>query len=187
MDENWSFQKAMLDVCHIPFPCGVVEIYSSLVKVLRLYNIESRILSCTHDNSQSALQDLDGQNVGHFCYIPCSVHTLSLIIDDGLRTIERVIAKIREFALSLNASSEISDEFTQLTAAYHEGTWKIPLDTSTRWSGNYQMLDIVYKVLDVVLKLLLPFPDANNKLFDVGQPLLSKAMRVCVCPMSYDK
>ncbi|KAL6133118.1 hypothetical protein ACLB2K_065355 [Fragaria x ananassa] len=147
--------KAMLDVCHIPFPCGVVEIYSSLVKVLRLYNIESRILSCTHDNSQSALQDLDGQNVGHFCYIPCSVHTLSLIIDDGLRTIERVIAKIREFALSLNASSEISDEFTQLTAAYHEGTWKIPLDTSTRWSGNYQMLDIVYKAsksMDAVIR-----------------------------------
>ncbi|XP_050377345.1 zinc finger BED domain-containing protein DAYSLEEPER [Argentina anserina] len=155
IDENWSYQKAMLDVCHIPFPGGVVEIYNSLVKVLRLYNIEGRVLSCTHDDSQSALQDLGGQSVGNFCYIPCSAHTLSLIIDDGLRTIERILAKVREFVIAVNASSEITEEFTQLTGAYHEGTWKFPLDTSTRWSGNYQMLDIVckaYKSMDAVIR-----------------------------------
>lgn len=147
IDENWSFQKMMLDICHIPYPCGGAEIYHSLVKVLRLYNIENRVLSCTHDNSQSSMHGyVDGQKVGPFCYIPCSAHVLNLIIDDGLRTTKPVISKIREFAIGLNASSEMSEDFTQFTAAYQENTWKMPLDTSTRWSGNYQMLDIVCKV-----------------------------------------
>ncbi|KAG6675579.1 hypothetical protein I3843_15G104900 [Carya illinoinensis] len=162
IDENWSFQKVLLDICHIPHPCGDAEIYHSLVKVIRMYNIENRVLSCTHDNSQSAMhachtlkEHLDGQKVGPFCFIPCAARTLNLIIDDGLRATKPVISKIREFVLELNASSEMSEDFIQLTTAYQEGSWKPPLDASARWSGNYQMLDIVRKAsksMDAVIR-----------------------------------
>ncbi|KAM1377820.1 hypothetical protein FF1_039279 [Malus domestica] len=156
IDESWSFQKMMLDICHIPYPCGGAEIYHSLVKVLRSYNIENRVLSCTYDNSQSAMHAyLDGQKVGPFCYIPCSAHILNLIINDGLRTTKPVIVKIREFAMGLNASAEMAEDFAEFTAAYQELCWKMPLDTSTRWSGNYQMLDIVCKAsksMDAVIR-----------------------------------
>ncbi|XP_022156415.1 uncharacterized protein LOC111023311 isoform X2 [Momordica charantia] len=152
IDENWSFQKVLLDIAHIPYPCGSAEIFHSLVKVLKVYNIENRILSCTHDNSQNAMhachalkEHLDGQKVGPFCYIPCAARTLNLIIDDGLRTTKPIIAKVREFALELNACLDISEDFVQFTAVYQEGNWKFPLDASARWSGNYQMLDIVRK------------------------------------------
>ncbi|KAF5468970.1 hypothetical protein F2P56_013076 [Juglans regia] len=162
IDENWSFQKVLLDICHIPHPCGDAEIYHSLVKVIKMYNIENRVLSCPHDNSQSAMhachtlkEHLDGQKVGPFCYIPCAARTLNLIIDDGLRATKSVISKIREFVLELNASSEMSEDFIQLTTAYQEGSWKPPLDASARWSGNYQMLDIVRKAsksMDAVIR-----------------------------------
>ncbi|KAG7942049.1 hypothetical protein I3843_16G079300 [Carya illinoinensis] len=162
IDENWSFRKVLLDVCHIPHPCGGAEIYDSLVKVLKMYNIDDRVLSCTHDNSQSSMrachtlkEELDGQKVGPFCYIPCAARTLNLIIDDGLRTTKPVILKIREFVLELNASLEMSGDFTQVTAAFQEGSWKFPLDASARWSGNYQMLDIVRKAsksMDAIIR-----------------------------------
>ncbi|XP_050236337.1 putative AC transposase [Mercurialis annua] len=152
IDENWSFQKVLLDICHIPFPCGGSEIYQCLKKVLQMYNIESRLLSCTHDNSQNAIhachtlkEDLDGRKIGPFCYIPCAARALNLIIDDGLRTTKPVLSKIREFVLELNSSAEMAEDFVQLTTAYQEGSWKFPLETSARWSGNYQMLDLVRK------------------------------------------
>lgn len=169
INENWSFQKVLLDICHIPYPCGSAEIYNSLVKILKMYNIESRVLSCTHDNSQSAIhachslkEDLESQKLGSFCYIPCAARSLNLIIEDGLRTIKPIISKIREFVLGLNASPEISEDFIRLAAACQEGSWKFPLDASARWSGNYQMLDIVKKVLTVIfynnsLLMLLKF------------------------------
>lgn len=154
IDENWSFQKVLLDICQVPYPCTASEIYNSLVKVLKMFNIENKVLSCTHDNSQNAIhachtlkEDLDGQKVGPFCYIPCAAHTLSLIIDDALRTTKPVIAKVREFVQELNASLDISEDFIQFTTAYQEGSWQFPLDASARWSGNYQMLDLVHKVL----------------------------------------
>ncbi|KAG8387981.1 hypothetical protein BUALT_Bualt02G0077600 [Buddleja alternifolia] len=152
IDENWSFQKFLLDICHIPSPCGGSEVYYALLKVLRLYNLETKILSCTHDNSPNALHacetlkdEMDSQKVSAFCYIPCAAHTLNSVINDGLRTTKSVILKIREFVLELNSSSEISEDFVQFTTAYHEGNWEFPLDASARWSGSYQMLDIARK------------------------------------------
>lgn len=46
----------------------------------------------------------------------------------------------------MNVCLEISEDFIQFATAYQEGNWKFPLDASSRWSGNYQMLDIVRKV-----------------------------------------
>ncbi|XP_054806875.1 putative AC transposase isoform X2 [Prosopis cineraria] len=152
IDENWCFQKVLLDICRVPSPYGSTEIYHSLIKVLKMYNIENRVLSCTHDNSQNAIhachtlkEDLDAQKIGPFCYLPCAARTLSLVIDDGLRSTKSIISKIREFVIELNASSEMAEDFIQMSMAYQEGTWKFPLDVSARWSGNYQMLDIVCK------------------------------------------
>lgn len=152
IDESWSFRKVLLDICHIPYPCGDSEIYHSLEKVLENYNIENKVLSCTHDNSQNAIhachtlkEKFDGQKAGPFCYIPCAARTLNLIIDDGLRTTKPVISRVREFALQLNECTDFSEDFIQFSMAYREGSWKFPVDTSARWSGSYQMLDIVHK------------------------------------------
>ncbi|KAE9601869.1 putative transcription factor/ chromatin remodeling BED-type(Zn) family [Lupinus albus] len=152
IDENWCLQKMLLDICRIPYPCGGAEIYRSLVEVLKYYNIGNRVLSFTHDNSSNAMhachtlnEDFVGQKIGPFCYIPCAARTLNLIIEDGLRSAKQVISKIREFVIELNASPVISEDFIHISSAYQEGTWKFPLDVSTRWSGSYQMLDLVCK------------------------------------------
>ncbi|KAJ0985806.1 hypothetical protein J5N97_004162 [Dioscorea zingiberensis] len=154
IDENWYPHKVLLDVCHIPYPFTGSEIFQVLIRVLKMYNIDNRILSCTHDNSQHAVhachmlsEELDAQKTP-FCYIPCAAHTLNLIIEDGLRTPKPVLSKIREFVLQLNSSAEIAQDFKQIATAYQEGLWKLPLDTSASWSGDYTMLDIVRKASD---------------------------------------
>ncbi|KAM3380300.1 putative protein isoform X1 [Capsicum galapagoense] len=152
IDENWSSQRLLLDICHISSPCGAAEISDALLKVLKLYNIDNRVLCCTHDNGPIALhachtlkEDMDNQKMSPFYYLPCAAHTLNSVINDGLRSTKLIISKIREFVLKMNTSFEISQEFLQCCNAYQEGNWKFPLDASPRWSGNYQMLDIARK------------------------------------------
>ncbi|XP_042066164.1 zinc finger BED domain-containing protein RICESLEEPER 2-like isoform X1 [Salvia splendens] len=139
IDESWSFQNVLLDVCHIPSPCESSDIYYVLLKVLRLYNLETKILSCTLKG------DMDSQKLSTLFCVPCAAYTLNSIVTDGLRSTEHVIIKIREFVMELNSSPEMSEDFVQFTTAYHEGNWQFPLDASSRWSGNYQMLDIARK------------------------------------------
>ncbi|XP_021731467.1 zinc finger BED domain-containing protein DAYSLEEPER-like [Chenopodium quinoa] len=152
IDESWTFQKVLLNICRIPYPCSGAEIYHALVNVLKNYNIDDKVLACTHDNSQSAMhachklkEDMDGQKVGPFCYIPCAAQTLNMVIEDGLRTTKQIISKVREFVIETNASPLIMEDFIQLTTAYQEGIWRFPLDNSIRWNGHYQMMDIVRK------------------------------------------
>lgn len=152
IDENWSPHKVLLDISHIPFPCGSAEIYHNLLKALEMFNFDDRILCCTHDNSQSAInacrtlkEDLDGRKLNDLHFIPCAARTLNLMTEDGLRSMKPLISRIREFVLQMNASPEIAQDFRQMAAAYQEGSWKLPLDASTCWSGEYTMLDIVRK------------------------------------------
>lgn len=163
VDENWVLHKVLLDICHIPYPCGESDIYHMLLNVFKMYDIEHRVLCCTHDNSPNAFRacntlnkdDLDGRKTGSFCHIPCAARTLNMIIDDGLKTAKPMISKIREFALVMNTSSEISETFKHATESYQEGSWKFPIDASTRWSGNYTLLDIVHKAsksVDAVIR-----------------------------------
>ncbi|GMH17087.1 hypothetical protein Nepgr_018928 [Nepenthes gracilis] len=200
IDDNWSFQKVLLDICRIPYPCGGAEIYHCLVKVLKMYNIDNKVLTCTHDNSQSAIhachklkEDMDSHKLGPFCYIPCAVRTLNMVIEDGLRTTKPVISKVREFVIEMNASSEMSEDFTQFTTAYQEGSWTFPLDVSARWSGHYQMLDIICKAGKSVDSLIRKYEEilgsrillnsseknAINILHDYLEPFYKTTNNIC--------
>nr|XP_043606535.1 zinc finger BED domain-containing protein RICESLEEPER 2 isoform X2 [Erigeron canadensis] len=171
IDDLWSFHKLLLDISRVPSPCGSSEIYHTLIRVLKFYSLEDRVLSCTHDNSTNAIhachtlkEDLDSQKANPFCYVPCAAHTLNSVIDDGLRSTKSVIAKIREFALEINLSSEMIEEFSQFTTTYQEGNWKFPLDVSARWSGTYQMLDIVRKAGKSMESTIRKYEDTLGRL-----------------------
>ncbi|XP_020097626.1 uncharacterized protein LOC109716528 isoform X2 [Ananas comosus] len=161
IDESWSMHKVLLDVCHISYPCSGPEILHALMKALLAFNIDSKILSCTNDNSQQAIhachalkEELDARKIP-FCYIPCAATTLKLIIQDGLITIKPILSKIREFVLEMNSYPEIIEDFKQLAVLYQEVHWKFPLDTSSSWNGDYTMLDLIRKApnaMDGIIK-----------------------------------
>ncbi|XP_019244118.1 PREDICTED: uncharacterized protein LOC109224032 isoform X2 [Nicotiana attenuata] len=176
IDENWYFQRMLLDVCHISSPCGAAEIAHALLKVLKTYNIDNRVLCCTHDNSPIALhachtlkEDMDNQKMSSFYYLPCAAHTLNSIINDGLRSTKSIISKIREFVLKMNTSLEISQDFLQCCNAYQEGNWKLPLDASPRWSGNYQMLDIARKAGKSMESIIRKYDELGSMLLNTAE------------------
>lgn len=153
IDENWVSQKVLLDVCRIPYPSTGCEILQVLMDVLVMYNIDSRILSCTHNNSQYSIhachelsQELESRKLP-FCYIPCASRTLKIIIEAGLENAKPILSKIHEFILHINSSQEMMEEFKHWTEVYQEGAWKLPFDQSANWNSEYNMLDVVKKVM----------------------------------------
>lgn len=153
IDENWSSHKVLLDLRHIPYPCAGSEIFQAIMEVLRMFNLEKKVLSCTLDSTQQdsfsashAIKEELEARKAPFCFVPCAAHALNQIIEDGLQSPKPILSKIREFALELNLVSGIAQDFRQLATIYQEGSWKFPLDTSATWNGSYTMLDLVRKV-----------------------------------------
>ena len=155
IDENWVLQKVLLDVCRIPYPYTGPKIFQVLMDVLVSYNIDSRILACTQNNSQNSINTCHEHELGRelefrklpFCYIPCAASTLKVIIEAGLENVKPILSKIREFILQTNSDQEMMEDFKHWTEVYQEGSWKLPFDHSANWSSNYNMLDVVKKVL----------------------------------------
>ena len=58
-----------------------------------------------------------------------------------------ILSRIREFILQTNSNQEMMEDFKNWTEVYQEGSWKLPFDHSANWSSNYNMLDVVKKVL----------------------------------------
>ncbi|CAO2174323.1 unnamed protein product [Urochloa humidicola] len=150
IDENWVSQKVLLDVCRIPYPCRGSEILQVLMDVLVTYNIDSRILACTYNNSKDAI---DAHELGlvlksrklPFCHIPCAARTLKVIVEAGLEIVKPNLSKIREFIFQTNSNQEMMEEFKHWAEVYQEGSCKFPFDHSANWSSNYYMLDVVKK------------------------------------------
>ncbi|CAN0879881.1 Putative AC transposase [Linum grandiflorum] len=146
IDDDWCFQSVLLDICRIRYPYDGSDMHYCLKKVLSEYGIENKILSCTH-----GLTELDGfQEDNLVTYLPCAANALQQLIDSGLSTTKSCISKIRELVLELNSSRELSEEFLKLAKENEEGGWEFPLQTTTRWSGNYYMLDLVIKASESV-------------------------------------
>ncbi|CAL4957688.1 unnamed protein product [Urochloa decumbens] len=151
IDENWVAQKLLLDVCRIPYPCTGAKILQVLMDVLVTYNIDSRVLACTHDNSQHSInafhehgQELHSLKLPFF-HIPCAARTLKVIIEAGLEIVKPNLSKIGEFILLTNSNHEVMEDFKHWTEVYQEGSWKFPFDHSANWSSDYNMLDVVKK------------------------------------------
>jgi hypothetical protein len=153
IDENWVSQNVLLDVCRIPYPSTGSEVFQVLMDVLVMYNIDSRILACTHNNSQHSIhachelaRQLKTRNLP-FCYIPCAARTLKTIIEAGLENVKPILSKTREFILHIHSNQEMMEDFKHWTEVYQEGSWKLPFDHSANWNSDYNMLDVVKKVM----------------------------------------
>jgi len=153
IDENWVLQKVLLDVCRIPYPYTGPKIFQVLMDVLVSYNIDSRVLACTQNNSQNSINTCHEHELGRelefrklpFCYIPCAASTLKVIIEAGLENVKPILSRIREFILQTNSNQEMMEDFKNWTEVYQEGSWKLPFDHSAHWSSYYNMLDVVKK------------------------------------------
>ncbi|KAG8053649.1 hypothetical protein GUJ93_ZPchr0001g32700 [Zizania palustris] len=204
IDESWALQKVLLDVCRIPYPCTGPEILHVLMNVLQEFNIDSKILACTHNNSQHAIhachelrQELESRKLP-FCYIPCAAQTLKTIIEDGLENVRPVLSKIREFILETNSNQEMMEDFKHWTEVYQEGSWKLPFEHSANWSGDYNMLDVVKKApnaMDSTIKkvegifgprdwvLSSTEKSAINSLHSYLEPFYKTTTNLCTCKL----
>lgn len=204
IDENWVSQKVLLDVCRIQYQCTGSEILRVLLTVLQEFNIGSKILACTHNNSQHAIHachelslELESRKLP-FCYIPCAARTLGTIIEDGLKNVKTVLSKIREFILEINSNQEMMEDFKHWTEVYQEGSWKLPFDHSANWNGNYNMLDVVKKTPNAMDNTVKKFDDifgrrdwvlsaeeksVVNSLHSYLEPFYKTTTNLCTCKL----
>ncbi|GJT92248.1 zinc finger BED domain-containing protein RICESLEEPER 2-like protein [Tanacetum coccineum] len=156
VDANWKLQKRVLSFVDIPPPRRGIEIADSILKCLREWEIEEKIMTIFVDNASAndaAMKILVAhykrlENLfcvgkfsdGKFFHVRCCAHILNLMVQDGLSVIKDIVSKVHASVSYINASDARLKVFSQVVQQLHLPDRKLILDCKTRWNSTYKML-----------------------------------------------
>ncbi|KAH9672546.1 putative AC transposase [Citrus sinensis] len=107
IDKGWNLQKKVLNFCEMPTQHTGVALAEKILSLLCEWGIEKRIFSLIVDNASSndvcvvmLKSQLRLRNAlvcdGNFFHIRCCAHIINLIVQQGLKEIEKEIEKAYE-------------------------------------------------------------------------------------------
>ncbi|KAL5579757.1 hypothetical protein UlMin_012199 [Ulmus minor] len=143
IDKDWRLQKRILNFCFMPPPHTGVALLRGKLFSLMLDNASSNDVSVEALGSQLQLKGLLPCN-GEFFHLRCCCHILNLVVQDGLKHIDRAIEKICESVKYVKGShSQLrKQKFLDCVKLVAVGVKKgLHRDILTRWNSTYLMLD----------------------------------------------
>ena len=122
---------------------------------------KENIMADNGANIAKAIHDTFGKN--H--HIPCFAHTLNLVCENVLNTLEvsDVIANCRDIVVWFRRSVKANDSLKNLqsSAGISEGKMlNLILDVKTSWNSTYYMLERFVKLIMYIRQILINFSDA---------------------------
>ncbi|KAK9101816.1 hypothetical protein Sjap_019070 [Stephania japonica] len=125
IDEDWVLQKRILNFCFMPPPHSGVAIAEKISALLGSWNLDKKLFSITE-----------------FFHMRCCAHILNLMVQDGLKEIEKILDKVRDSIKFVKGSRSRRKKFldcaTQLAFDCKKG---LVQDVVTRWNSTYLMIE----------------------------------------------
>ncbi|XP_021723660.1 zinc finger BED domain-containing protein RICESLEEPER 2-like [Chenopodium quinoa] len=160
IDDEWKRQSYILRFANVPLPCTnesiskvILDCFSYFDVIKKLSTITVDSYTCDDKLVDILMEKLPGNKLlfkEKLFRLPCFSHTMSLMVQDGLDLVRRVIEKIRDSIVFWTSSPE--REMTFEKAACELGvstTSKLVLDDGLNWSSTYFMLQDSFVVRDV--------------------------------------
>ncbi|XP_031276281.1 zinc finger BED domain-containing protein RICESLEEPER 2-like [Pistacia vera] len=185
IDNDWKFQKRVLNFVHIPAPRHSVEIAATIHKCLIEWEIENKVFSILVDNASSndvtikILRENLGRNKklmsgGRLFHMRCAAHILNLMVQDGLSQIKPIIQDIVTVYVKQSKTRAIM--FVEIVQMLQLPKQKLILDCKKRWNSTYQMLTLAIQYRDV-FPMLVQLD--NNFTFTLTNEDWEKLKKVC--------
>ncbi|GJS91446.1 zinc finger BED domain-containing protein RICESLEEPER 2-like protein [Tanacetum coccineum] len=142
VDEDWVLRKKVLNFSFVPPPHTDNAKYNDgLVESLKDHLGLNNVLLCD----------------GKFLHVHCGAHVLNLIVQSGLKVIEKSIEKVQDSVKYVRGSGGRKKCFSECIAHLQFQCGRLVCqDVVTRWNSTYMMLDcaLAYKNAYARLKLV---------------------------------
>ncbi|XP_027114057.1 zinc finger BED domain-containing protein RICESLEEPER 2 isoform X1 [Coffea arabica] len=152
IDSNWLLQKKILNFSYMPPPHNGVALAEKIYSLASSWGIEKKLFSITLDNASandSCVAILKNQLKlknslvcdGVLFHVRCCAHILNLIVQDGLKEIDKSVELIRECVKYVKGSQTRKLRFTEcVTQTSLDSKKALVQDVPTRWNSTYRML-----------------------------------------------
>ncbi|XP_043725796.1 zinc finger BED domain-containing protein RICESLEEPER 2-like [Telopea speciosissima] len=155
IDKSWVLHKRLIKFTVLTPPHTGAHICEAVGKILTEWGIEGRLFSCTVDNTSAndvfvshVRTNLNTKGTlvckGEFFHIRCCAHILNLIVQDGIKLIDKAVQKVRDSVKFVKSSQARKVRFAESCGQIGLNTKRgLHGDVSTRWNSTFQMLDDV--------------------------------------------
>lgn len=139
VDNQFYLQSVLLD-CK-PFPHGShtsQNLASAIGSVVNEWKLDKKVLLVVSDNAaniQSAIKD-----VLKLKHLGCTAHNLNLILNDALKHVSDLVAKVRTIVSHFRRSTKANEEFFAEQRKDGLEPKKLKLEIATRWNSTFYML-----------------------------------------------
>jgi Protein of unknown function (DUF 659) len=130
-----------------------------LRRVIQEWEIQGKVFVIVTDNAKNitAAVNLMKNEVTHW---PCFAHTLNLVVQKALESIENVRSKVKKIAEYFHRSTLAADKLRELQVQMRPGQTPLKLinDVVTRWNSTQHMCQRVYELqepLNAAIAVLL--------------------------------
>jgi len=137
----------------MPLPHTGIALSEKIFSLLSDWGIEEKIFSITLDNASSNDVSVDALQKqlnlrgllpfhGEFFHLRCCAHILNLVVQDGLKSIDKSVEKIRDSVKYVKGSQQRKQKFLECVKLVSMGSNKgLSQDVVTRWNSTYLMLE----------------------------------------------
>jgi hypothetical protein len=158
LDVEWKFRSATLEFIHFPPPHNTVSTLNVILNALKFYKIEKKVMAITSDNASemvAAIRELRkllnleyNADIEYDFHLRCICHVLNLGVQDALKLLKEVTAKLRQLLKVIRSSPASIAKFKNLQISLENETiYEVPsLDVETRWNSTYSMVIKCYRL-----------------------------------------
>jgi len=152
IDEEWQPQKRIVKFTAIKTPHTGIVVFNTMVKFIREWKIEDKLLALTLDNASNngTMMKLMKTHLinkkmlfcgGRLFRQRCAAHVINLICQAGLDYLSPMISKICETMKYIQSSTARKEKFEEIVSQLGISCEKNPcLDVCTCWNSTYIML-----------------------------------------------
>ncbi|KAJ0764227.1 putative ribonuclease H-like superfamily [Helianthus annuus] len=152
IDNEWKLRSKVLAFCPQEDHCGV-DIGKTVDKCLQEWEIEN-ILTVSVDNASANDVAIDFLKRvfrnstkcllnAKWTHIRCVAHIINLVVQDGVKKVNKSVEKIRWAVWWIRKSPSRIDKFNNFAKLVNANTEKhLLLDVATRWNSTYLMLEV---------------------------------------------
>lgn len=154
-NSNWILQKRIINFSYMPPPHSDVALCDKIISLFNAWRIQRKVFTITLDNAAAndvfvgLLRDHLGLNSslvngGEFLHVRCCAHVINLFVQEGLKTIDHSVDKIRECVKYVKGSQVRKQKFIEsVTHTSLDAKKSLRQDVPTRWNSTYLMISSV--------------------------------------------
>lgn len=138
INSNFQAKSVLLGCSCLKESHASANLAAELHKIFTEWNLDDKIMLAISDNAaniQKAIKDiLKWKNFS------CYAHTMNLIVQDGLKHVQPILAKVRNLVAHFKRSTTATNKLLEVQKQSGKDAKKLLQDVVTRWNSTYYML-----------------------------------------------